>query len=248
MSEKETESENLLAYFRRFFSDAPRPWRVVIIAYFVIFLFTPLYGLPTEGGNEPASSGLLAFSIIVVLVLSLIAVILFNLSVSQRGLRRAGRVALFMMATPLIVIVVSALLALVLGTVPAWVLRAMTSVAMVVPLSLVVVVQVESVVERGSRANTRLPFLLAMVSVFLIIYTFATFYYLNGLIMKTTGGALSFADALYESGLAFTTLGLSEALPIGFGKALIVFESISGFLVLSLLTAIFLQYIMRPRE
>jgi hypothetical protein len=159
----------------------------------------------------------------------------------------AGRVALLMMATPMIVIMASALLPLVFGTVPSWMLRVMTSLAMVVPLSLVVVVQVESVVEKGAEGPDRLPFLLAMILVGLIIYTFATFFYINGLIEKTNGGVLSFADALYQSGLAFTTLGFPEVLPIGAGKALIVFEAISGYIILSLLTAIFLQYVLRPR-
>jgi hypothetical protein len=248
MSANGSEPENLLAYFRMFFREAPIIWRAVIVAYFVIFLFTPLYGLPAEKGSEPSSSSFVAVLFIAVLIFSVTAILLFNRRLSDGRMRRPGQAALLMVATPLIVILLSAILGLALGTIPAWALRALTSIAMIVPLSLVIVVQVESVVRRRAERSSRLPFLLAMVTIFLIIYTFGTFYYINGLIVKSAGGPLSFSDALYQSGLAFTTLGFSDALPIGVGKALIVFEAISGFLVLSLLTAIFLEYVTRPKE
>ncbi len=90
----------------------------------------------------------------------------------------------------------------------------------------------------------------------MIMYTFATVYYVNGLLTwapTSTGGSglvqmsVSFEDAMYYSGLIFTTLGSSEIVPVGFGKSVTVFESISGYIVLGFLTAVFIQAIISKR-
>jgi hypothetical protein len=54
---------------------------------------------------------------------------------------------------------------------------------------------------------------------------------------------MDFDDALYTSGSALTTIE-----PLGMGKPLAVFESVSGYFIPSLLTAIFIQIVKRPRE
>lgn len=53
---------------------------------------------------------------------------------------------------------------------------------------------------------------------------------------------------MYYSGLIFTTLGSSEIIPIGIGQGVTLFESVTGYLVLGFLTAIFIQAIITGRE
>jgi hypothetical protein len=59
---------------------------------------------------------------------------------------------------------------------------------------------------------------------------------------------VSFVDSLYVSGLSFTTLGYTDVLPVGVGKSLAIFEAISGYLVLGLIAAIFIENVIQSRE
>ncbi|MCX6650955.1 MAG: ion channel [Methanomassiliicoccales archaeon] len=95
------------------------------------------------------------------------------------------------------------------------------------------------------------------LTIVLIIYTFATVYYVNGLLEKADPAGdflstsvinVSFEDSMYYSGLIFTTLGSSEIIPIGIGQGVTLFESVTGYLVLGFLTAIFIQAIITGRE
>ena len=234
-------------YFQYFFKDGWLPWRVVLIAYFSLFLIIPLYGHPNST-NPETNSALVSLTQNVVLVLSLVAVAETNRRVDPK-LRRSGRWVLLLVAVPMILISLSSFSTLAFGSVPRWILRAMSSLALIVPLLIVIAVLVESIIRTRYGARIpRLPLLLAFVSIFLIMYTFATFYFINGLLEGPGGIPADFADALYTSGLALTTMGFTTIEPIGVGRLLAVFESVSGSFILSLLTAIFIQMVKRPRE
>ena len=121
---------------------------------------------------------------------------------------------------------------------------------------LVITLLVESVIRRGIvQSDSRVPLGLVFLTILLIMYTFATIYFVNGLLVKSdipTSSAtlvpVNFEDALYFSGQIFTTLGSTEIFPVGIGKAVMLFESVSGYLVLGFLTAIFIQAIISARE
>ena len=122
---------------------------------------------------------------------------------------------------------ISALLTLVLGSEVISVLRVSSSVVIVVPLVLVITLLVESVICRGIvQSDSRVPLGLVFLTIVLIMYTFATIYFVIDLLVKTDVltrsnilAPVNFEDTLFFSGLIFTTLGSSEIFPIGIGKA-----------------------------
>jgi hypothetical protein len=150
---------------------------------------------------------------------------------------------------------ISAILTLALGNEAISVLRVSSSAVIIVPLVIVITLLVESVIRQGIVENdSRVPIGLVFLTILLIMYTFATVYFVNGLLVKTdiisgstTLVPVNFEDALYFSGLIFTTLGSSDIFPVGIGKAVMLFESVSGYLVLGFLTAIFIQAIISSR-
>ena len=50
------------------------------------------------------------------------------------------------------------------------------------------------------------------------------------------------------SGLTFTSLGFYDLMPVGWGKLLAVAESITGFVIMSLLVAIFIDVITAAKD
>jgi hypothetical protein len=131
--------------------------------------------------------------------------------------------------------------------VPAWFTQMMISISIVMPLGLVIMILAESIFQIRSDKSLLIPFLMILVTDFLIIYVFGAIYFINGLVVTNDGSPGGFFDALYVSGQAFTTLGFSTAQPTGVGQVLVIFEALAGFLILSLLTALFLQTIFSRR-
>jgi cytochrome bd-type quinol oxidase subunit 2 len=167
--------------FQYFFRDGWPPWRVVLIASFSLFLVIPLYGHPNSL-NPEINSILVALIQNPVLLLSLVAVAETNRRIDPK-LRRSGQWVLLLVAVPLTLISLSSFSTLAFGSVPRWILRAMSSLALVVPLLIVIAVLVESIVRTRYGARIpRLPLLLAFASIFLIMYTFATFCHINDLL------------------------------------------------------------------
>jgi len=243
------EQSGPLGYFEHFFREARIPSKGILIAYFVVFLITPLYGLPESQGQVRFLSGSIVAILATVQVLALITLMIFNRRHEHAQLKVTGK---YIFLTILIIFILFALsftVTIFFGNVPSWALRGMTSVAMTFPLLLVVSVLVQSIIFMG-RTNRipRLPIFLAFVMIFLLIYTFGTFYFINGLIARANGVPLNFADSLYASGLAFTSLGFIDAFPVGFGKVLAIFESISGYITIALITTIFLQTTLGMRN
>jgi hypothetical protein len=237
-----------LGYFEHFFREASIPLKAIIIAYFVVFLLTPLYGLPE---NEQQVQGLSALVVIVlaaVQVLALLALRRFSRKEPSR-LSATGKKLFLVILIIFLLFVISFMLTIFIGGLPFWALRAMTSVAMTIPLLLVVFLVVQSIVLMGKTSTIpRLPIMLAFLMIFLLIYTFGTFYFINGLIVRPDGAPVNFEDSLYASGLAFTSLGFIDSHPVGFGKVLAIVESISGYITIALITTIFFQIIMGQRN
>jgi hypothetical protein len=132
--------------------------------------------------------------------------------------------------------------------VPGWFNNLLISVRVVIPLGFVILILAESIFQVRSDKSLVIPFLMILVTDFLIIYIFGAIYFINGLVVTNSGDPGGFADALYVSGQAFTTLGFSTAQPTGVGQVLVIFEALAGFLILSLLTALFLQTIFSRRQ
>lgn len=72
----------------------------------------------------------------------------------------------------------------------------------------------------------------AILSAIVIIFVSALIYKCSGLIMSFDGRALNgFPDALYFSGVTFTTLGYGDSVPTGWVRVLAVIESASGLIM-----------------
>jgi len=238
-----------LGYFEHFFTEAHIPSRIILIAYFVVFLITPLYGLPESKEQVRFISGTIVAVLATVQVLALIVLAIFNRIHEHSPLKATGRYIFLTILIILLLFMFSFTVTLFIGNVPFWALRVTTSIAMTIPLLLVVIVLVQSIIFMGrTKRIPRLPIFLAFVMIFLLIYTFGTFYFINGLIAKADGVPVNFADSLYASGLAFTSLGFYDSFPVGFGRVLAIFESISGYVTIALITTIFLQAVLGQRK
>jgi Ion channel len=256
--ERSLTSNGIYDYFVRFFSEARRPSKTVMFAFFAVFLIVPLLGEPSRGSAGQLESGVVFIGLNVVFYLTGIAVMRFNRDLDDARLRREGRGVLLVILVPITLYTLSAALTALLGNEVLSLLRATSSMVIVVPLLLVITVLVESVIRRGvTQSGSRVPLGLVFLTIFLMMYTFATIYFVNGLLVKTDATsivqghanlvAVNFEDALYFSGLIFTTLGSTDIFPVGPGKGVMLFESVTGYLVLGFLTAIFIQAIITAR-
>lgn len=243
-------------YLTRFFSVASVPAKVVFIAFFLVFLIVPILGGPSSVSDHRLESGVVFLGLNLVFYLTGSALYRFNRTLTDPRLKFSGKVVLTMIVVPISIYSLLAVLSLSLGGEVVSVLRVSSSIVVIIPLVLVITMLVESVIRRGIvEVNSRVPLALVFLTIALIMYTFATIFFVNGLLVKAdlTSGTTKFVpanfeDALYYSGLIFTTLGSSDILPVDFGKAVTLFESVSGYLVLGFLTAIFIQAIITARE
>ncbi|HNU35817.1 MAG TPA: ion channel, partial [Methanomassiliicoccales archaeon] len=192
-------------------------------------------------------------------VFSLMIFVIYNATMKETDirLRKAGMGVCISISIPIVLYSLTILMTLLTGNEVIAVLRATSSTVILVPLLLIVIMLVESVIRQGIvQKGSKVPLGLVLLTIVLIMYTFATVYYVNGLLTwapTSTGGSgpvlasIGFEDAMYYSGLIFTTLGSSEIVPLGLGKSVTVFESISGYIVLGFLTAVFIQAIIAKR-
>ncbi len=257
--ERRSFSRGIYDYLSCFFHSAPLSSKLVMIAFFSVSLMIPILGEPSGGTTarllEP---GLVFFGLNAVFFLTGVIVFRFYLRLDDERLKEAGRTIMRMILIPITLYALSAVLTAVLGHEVISVLRATSSMVMIVPVVLVITVLVESVIRHGIVENgSRVPLGLVLLTIFLAMYTFATVYYVNGLLfVPNTSGAMNgqtqylaanFSDAFYYSGLIFTTLGSANIYPVGMGRAITLFESVTGYLVLGFLTAIFIQALISAR-
>jgi hypothetical protein len=242
-------------YFFKFFGEAGLPAKLVFAAFFLVFLIVPILGGPSSANAKSLESGLVFFGLNFVFYLTAAVLYRFNQGLNDPRLEHSGKVIMAMIVVPISIYSFLAVFSAVLGSEVISVLRVSSSVVIIIPLVLVISLLVESVIRRGiSQSHSRVPLVLVFVTILLIMYTFAIIFFVNGLLVKTstpTGTTLvpvDFEDAFFFSGLIFTTLGSSDIFAIGVGKGLMLFESVSGYLVLGFLTAIFIQAIITARE
>jgi hypothetical protein len=184
----------------------------------------------------------------VVQALFVVGVYRFNRTCPE-NCRLVGKNTFWMVALPVALLAISSFITLGLhDEVPGWFTQTMISVSIVIPLGLVILILAESIFQIRADKSLVIPFLMILVTDFLIIYIFGAIYFINGLVVTNDGSPGGFSDALYVSGQAFTTLGFSTAQPTGAGQILVIFEALAGFLILSLLTALFLQTIFSRRQ
>jgi hypothetical protein len=242
-------------YFAKFFGEAGLPAKLVFVAFFLVFLIVPILGGPSSVTAKSLESGLVFFGLNLVFYLTAAVLYRFNQGLTDPRLEHSGKVVMAMIVVPISIYSFLAVFSAVLGSEVISVLRVSSSVVIMIPLVLVISLLVESVIRRGIvQSHSRVPLALVFVTIFLIMYTFAIIYFVNGLLVKTatpTSTALvpvNFEDAIFFSGLIFTTLGSSDIFAVGVGKGVMLFESVSGYLALGFLTAIFIQAIITARE
>jgi hypothetical protein len=242
-------------YFFKFFGEANLPSKLVFTAFFLVFLIVPILGGPSSVNAKSLESGLVFFGLNLVFYLTAAVLFRFNQRLTDPRLVHSGKVVLAMIVVPISIYSFLALFSAVLGSEVVSVLRVTSSVVIIIPLVLVISLLVESVIRRGiAQSHSRVPLVLVLVTILLIMFTFAIVYFVNGLLVKTvtpTGTELvpvNFEDALFFSGLIFTTLGSSDIFAVGVGKGVMLFESVAGYLSLGFLSAIFIQAIISARE
>jgi hypothetical protein len=211
-----------------------------------VFLITPILGQPGPGSTNIWNSIAVVVGLSVVLVFSSISIFLFNRGL-EGEVRKTGRIIALLASVPTAIFLLSTAISIITADAVISLTRAAVSFVVVVPLVIVIFVLGESILT-GHDGSRRFPILLAFVVIFLIIYTFGTIFFINGLLANSNGDPVSFVDSLYVSGLSFTTLGYSDILPVGLGKSLAIFEAISGYLVLGLIAAIFIENVIQSRE
>ncbi len=233
-------------YFRLFFTHAPKTSRAVMGGFFLAFMIVPLLGGPENSSAARLETGLVFVILNIAFYLTALVILAFNRTLDE-DMRRTGRTIVLLIVLPITAFFLLTASTALLGNEIDPVLRASASLVVIVPLLLVIALLVESVLRRGSsRSSPKVPLVLVFLTIFLIIYTFATIYFVNGL-LDSNGGPITFDDAFYFSGLVFTTLGYDIIVPMGIGKGIVLFESISGYMALGLLTAIFIQTIIISR-
>jgi hypothetical protein len=240
------DQKGFLAYLRLYFGTAPFPSRAFLFAYFAVFLITPVLGEPEPSGDNMWNSVAVVVGLSAVLVLSSISVFHFNRGLKSE-VRKTGRLIAMMIVVPTVVFLLSTLISIVTADAVISLTRAAVSFVVVVPLVIVILVLGESILT-GRDGSRRFPIFLAFLAIFLIIYSFGTIFFINGLLANPNGDPVSFIDSLYVSGLSFTTLGYTDVLPVGVGKSLAIFEAISGYMVLGLIAAIFIENVIQSRE
>jgi len=245
-SESTANQKGFLPYLWLYFRTAPLLSRMFLLAYFCVFLITPILGEPEPGGTDIWSSVTVVLGLTAVLVSSSISILHFNHGL-KGSLRKTGRIIALMVMIPTIVFLLSTAISIITEDAVITLTRAAISFVVVVPLAIVILVLGESILT-GRDGSRSFPIILAFLVIFLIIYTFGTIFFINGLAAYSDGRSVNFLDSLYLSGLSFTTLGYTDILPVGVGKSLVILEAISGYLVLGLITAIFIENVVRSRD
>ncbi len=241
-------NSSVLEYFQIYQRTVGPVQKLVFVAYFAIMLIVPLYRVTSTSVDLAGNGGLIVLAVFVVQALFVFNVHRFNQTCSE-DCRPIGKKTFWMVALPVVLLAISSFITLGLhDEVPTWFTQMMISVSIVIPLGLVIMILAESIFQIRPDKSLVIPFLMILVTDFLIIYVFGAIYFINGLVVTNDGSPGGFFDALYVSGQAFTTLGFSTAQPTGVGQLLVIFEALAGFLILSLLTALFLQTIFSRRQ
>ncbi len=249
-------TSGIFDYFSLFFKVSDMPARSVIWGFFLVFLIVPIIGGPSRESVAWLESGIVFFGLNGVFYLTAAVLYRFNRKLTEDRLRQSGTVVLWMIIITISVYTASALLPIGLGSEVISVLRVSSSTVMVVPLVLVITLLVESVIRHGiAQSQSRVSLWLVLMTIFLVMYTFATIYFVNGFLVRTdvfadppTAMSVTFWDAMFFSGLIFTTLGSSDIFATGVGKGVMLFESVCGYMVLGFLSAIFIQALISARE
>jgi hypothetical protein len=241
-------NSSLLEYFQIYLRRGSPLQRLVFVAYFAIMLIVPLFRVTSTSVDFAGNGGFVVLAVLAVQALFVFGVHNFNRTCTEEC-RPIGKKTFWMVVLPVILLAISSFITLVLhDQVPGWFTQMLISVSIVIPLGFVILILAESIFQVRSDKSLLIPFLMILVTDFLIIYIFGAIYFINGLVVTTAGDPGGFGDALYVSGQAFTTLGFSTAQPTGIGQVLVIFEALAGFLILSLLTALFLQTIFSRRQ
>lgn len=248
MMQDKIRNSNLLEYFQIYLRSVSPAQRIIFVAYFAIMLIVPLYRVTSTSVDLAGNGGLVVLAVLLVQALFVLGVYRFNRTCPDEC-RPIGKNTFWMVALPVALLAISVFITSVLhDDVPEWFTQTMISVSIVIPLGLVIMILAESIFQIRPEKSLVIPFLMILVTDFLIIYIFGAIYFINGLVVTNDGSPGGFFDALYVSGQAFTTLGFSTAQPTGVGQLLVIFEALAGFLILSLLTALFLQTIFSRRQ
>lgn len=208
----------------------------------------PLLGDPSRSSERVLE----AISIFTILNLSFYlaaaALAAFN-GKAPAEMRRTGRAVVFLIVAPITMFSLLTASIALFGNEVLPMVRMAISMVVVVPLLFVVSILIWSVVRKGTvQDDPRASLFLVFLTIFLTIYIFASIYYVQGFLRTSSGAPMGFDDAFYFSGLVFTTLGYSDVSPVGLGKWLVVFEAVSGFMVLGLLSAIFIQSVLASQQ
>ena len=182
------------------------------------------------------------FTVVGIVFFSAAVTILFFIRTAPDDIRITGkRIAIIVLISTMVLLVSTVTMVFLGSEMSVW-LRASASMVIAVPLVFFAAALVGLILKQEvSRNGALVPLILTFTVIFTIIYIFASIYYVNGLIYVTSGGAVTFSDSLYFSGMVFTTLGDPIIYAHGIGQFLTVFEAICGFMVIGLMTAIIVQ-------
>lgn len=234
-------------YFRLFFTRAPRAYRAIMGGFFLAFLIVPLLGGPEDSSATQLESGTVFIVLNISFYLTALIILLFNRTLDE-DMRRTGQTIALLIVLPITAFLLLTTSTVLLGNEFDDAIRASASTVVIVPLLLVISLLIESVLRRGrGRSSPKVPLVLVFLTIFLVMYTFATIYFVNGLLVDNSGDPIMFGDSFYFSGQIFTTLGSGIIGPAGAAEGIVLFESISGYMVLGLLTAVFIQTLMGSR-
>lgn len=236
---------NFFEYFFAFMTSAPWLSRIAMLAYFVMYLINPVLGRSSPEQTGALMSGARFAILGTILFLASMSVYLFNRNLTGQK-RRTGVLVFLIMILPVFVSLIALLLGALAEGLVAPVIIAASSLHLVFPLLLMVIILMEGVIHfNNQEAESVLLIVFTFVAMLLMVYTFACLYYVNGLVTIAGSEALpTFYDVFYFSGVTWTTLGYGDMVPVGAGKMLAVFESMLGWVLMSLMTAIFLRVLV----
>jgi hypothetical protein len=235
-----------IGYFHNFLLKAPWPSKFVVGVFFAFFLALPFISGPEKDGSPAANMIVSACTLLLVYLLTLAALILFNRRLSGTE-RKTGEMIVKLTATPLILYAAVLVVAIANMKTLDEIVNLTSTVLTILPVLLILVMLLQLILSRGRYQHVQVGgFYLTgiyFLAVFLVIFTFATGYWLNGWYDPGAQQKVSFLDVMYMSGLDFSTLGFVGMQPVGPGKALAILEAVSSYFLMALMAASFLAII-----
>lgn len=142
-------SSGVFDFFHQLILHSNKLSKIIILTFFSIFLIVPLLGGPNESTTRQLESITVFSGLTIVFSLMIIVVHTFAKRQSDPRLKKAGSGIILIISIPILLYLLTIILTFLLGLEVIVVLRAISSVVIIIPLILIIMILVESVIRQG---------------------------------------------------------------------------------------------------